>query len=90
VLSALTLLPPRAFTSATSPIQRSEEHDDASGTSGGLDVHIVKVELSRTNQGEIINRGRTVLRGIAHIEEVNRILEVLTSIGVTYEWRRGV
>ncbi|MBF3355529.1 UDP-N-acetylglucosamine 1-carboxyvinyltransferase, partial [Leptospira borgpetersenii serovar Hardjo-bovis] len=34
----------------------------------------------------LINRGRTVLRGIAHIEEVNRILEVLTSIGVTYEW----
>ena len=34
----------------------------------------------------LINRGKTVLRGIALIEEVNRILEVLTSIGVSAEW----
>jgi len=34
----------------------------------------------------LINRGRTVLRGIAQIEEVNRILEVLTSIGVRATW----
>ena len=30
----------------------------------------------------LLNRGRTVIRGIAKIEEVNRIIEVLTSIGV--------
>lgn len=34
----------------------------------------------------LLNRGRTVLRGIAQIEEVNRILEVLTSIGVKATW----
>jgi len=34
----------------------------------------------------LLNRGRTVLRGIAQIEEVNRILEVLTSIGVRATW----
>ncbi len=34
----------------------------------------------------LINHGRTVLRGIAQIEEVNRILEVLTSIGVKATW----
>ena len=34
----------------------------------------------------LLNRGRTVLRGIAHIEEVNRLLEVLTSIGVEVSW----
>jgi len=34
----------------------------------------------------LLNRGRTVLRGIAHIEEVARLIEVLTSIGVTIEW----
>jgi UDP-N-acetylglucosamine 1-carboxyvinyltransferase len=34
----------------------------------------------------LINRGRTVLRGIAQIEEVNRILEVLTSVGVRATW----
>src|SRR4030095_11874426 len=34
----------------------------------------------------LLNRGRTVLRGIAKIEEVNRIVEVLTSIGVRATW----
>lgn len=34
----------------------------------------------------LLNHGRTVLRGIAQIEEVNRILEVLTSIGFTATW----
>src|SRR4029434_91391 len=34
----------------------------------------------------LLNRGRTVIRGIAKIEEVNRILEVLTSIGVRGTW----
>ncbi len=34
----------------------------------------------------LLNRGRTVFRGIAKIEEVNRILEVLTSIGVQATW----
>ena len=33
--------------------QWAEEHDDASGATGGLDVHVVKVELSRTNEGEV-------------------------------------
>jgi len=34
----------------------------------------------------LLNRGRTVLRGIAHIEEVARLIEVLTSIGVEMVW----
>ena len=34
----------------------------------------------------LLNRGRTVLRGIAHIEEVARLIEVLTSIGVAIAW----
>ena len=34
----------------------------------------------------LLNRGRTVIRGIAKIEEVNRILEVLISIGVRASW----
>ena len=36
----------------------------------------------------LINHGRTVLQGIAQIEEVNRILEVLTSIGVRATWSK--
>ena len=34
----------------------------------------------------LLNRGRTVLRGIAHIEEAARLIEVLTSIGVKISW----
>ena len=34
----------------------------------------------------LLNRGRTVYRNIARIEEVNRILEVLTSIGMRATW----
>ena len=34
----------------------------------------------------LLNRGRTTLRKVARIEEVNRLLEVLTSIGVQTRW----
>lgn len=34
----------------------------------------------------LLNRGRTTLRHLARIEEVNRIIEVLTSIGVKVRW----
>jgi len=34
----------------------------------------------------LLNRGKTVLRRVARIEEVNRILEVLNSIGVKTRW----
>lgn len=34
----------------------------------------------------MLNHGRTVLRGIAHIEEVDRICEVLRSIGMGLRW----
>jgi len=36
--------------------------------------------------GALLNRGKTILHGIPKIEEVHRIIEVLTSIGVTVEW----
>jgi UDP-N-acetylglucosamine 1-carboxyvinyltransferase len=34
----------------------------------------------------LLNQGKTTLRRIAHIEEVNRIIEVLQSIGVKVRW----
>ncbi len=34
----------------------------------------------------LLNRGRTTLRRVARIEEVNRILEVLASLGVRTRW----
>lgn len=37
----------------------------------------------------LLNRGRTTLRRVARIEEVNRLLEVLDSIGVRSRWLNG-
>lgn len=37
----------------------------------------------------LLNRGTTILRQVARIEEVNRIIEVLTSIGVKIRWFNG-
>nr|WP_174257521.1 UDP-N-acetylglucosamine 1-carboxyvinyltransferase [Phytoactinopolyspora alkaliphila] len=37
----------------------------------------------------LLNKGRTVLRGIARIEEVNRIIEVIESIGIRTRWLAG-
>ncbi len=37
----------------------------------------------------LLNRGRTTLRKVARIEEVNRLLEVLTSLGVQCRWLDG-
>ena len=34
----------------------------------------------------LINRGRTILHGIPKIEEVNRYIEIMESIGVTIRW----
>ncbi|MDP3893566.1 UDP-N-acetylglucosamine 1-carboxyvinyltransferase [Nocardioides sp.] len=34
----------------------------------------------------LLNRGRTTLRKVARIEEVNRLLEVLASLGVRTQW----
>lgn len=34
----------------------------------------------------LLNQGKTTLRKVAHIEEVNRIIEVLQSIGVKVKW----
>jgi UDP-N-acetylglucosamine 1-carboxyvinyltransferase len=35
----------------------------------------------------LLNKGRTTLRKVARIEEVNRILEVLASLGFRYAWQ---
>ncbi len=35
----------------------------------------------------LLNRGVTTLHGIAHIEEVNRVIEILESIGVDVKWQ---
>ncbi|WP_257477365.1 helix-turn-helix domain-containing protein [Acidipropionibacterium jensenii] len=54
--------------------------------SGSIEVRSSKNAAVALLCASLINRGHTVLRGLAHIEEVNRILEVLASIGVTASW----
>ncbi len=53
-----------------------------------------KVETSRSKNGAVallaaslLNRGRTTLERVPKIEEVNRLIEVLRSIGVQVEWQ---
>lgn len=53
-----------------------------------------KVETSRSKNGAVgllaaslLNRGRTTLEHMPKIEEVNRLIEVLRSIGVSVEWK---
>ena len=53
---------------------------------GTIDVRSSKNAAVGLLCASLLNRGRTVIRGIAKIEEVNRILEVLTSIGVRATW----
>lgn len=54
--------------------------------SGSIEVRSSKNAAVALLCASLINRGHTVLRGLAHIEEVNRILEVLASIGVKADW----
>ncbi len=59
---------------------------------GGQKLH-GRVETSRSKNGAVallaaslLNRGQTTLNHVPKIEEVNRLIEVLRSIGVTVEW----
>ncbi|MGI8881154.1 MAG: UDP-N-acetylglucosamine 1-carboxyvinyltransferase [Jatrophihabitans sp.] len=54
--------------------------------SGSIDVKTSKNAGVALLCASLLNHGRTVLRKVARIEEVNRILEVLTSIGVKTRW----
>ena len=54
--------------------------------SGSIDVKTSKNAGVALLCASLLNRGRTVLRSVARIEEVNRLLEVLTSLGVQTRW----
>ncbi len=54
--------------------------------SGEIDVRTSKNAAMALLCASLLNHGRTVLRGIARIEEVDRICEVLASIGVQLTW----
>lgn len=54
--------------------------------SGSVDVNTSKNAGVALLCASLLNRGTTTLRKLARIEEVNRIVEVLTSIGVECTW----
>jgi UDP-N-acetylglucosamine 1-carboxyvinyltransferase len=54
--------------------------------SGAVDVNSSKNAGVALLCASLINRGTTILRRLARIEEVNRIVEVLTSIGMECTW----
>ena len=54
--------------------------------SGAVDVNSSKNAGVALLLASLINRGTTTLRRLARIEEVNRIVEVLASIGVECTW----
>jgi UDP-N-acetylglucosamine 1-carboxyvinyltransferase len=63
----------------------------AGGTrlSGSIDVKTSKNAGVALLCASLLNRGTTTLRKVARIEEVNRLLEVLESIGVRTRWLNG-
>jgi UDP-N-acetylglucosamine 1-carboxyvinyltransferase len=54
--------------------------------SGNIDVKTSKNAGVALLCASLLNRGRTTLRKVARIEEVNRLLEVLGSLGVQTRW----
>src|SRR6187402_816094 len=54
--------------------------------SGSIEVKTSKNAGVALLCASLLNRGRTTLRKVARIEEVNRLLEVLNSMGVQTRW----
>lgn len=54
--------------------------------SGNIEVKTSKNAAVGLLCASLLNRGKTTLRRVARIEEVNRIIEVLNSIGVKTRW----
>lgn len=57
--------------------------------SGEIEVKTSKNAAVALLCASLLNRGKTTLRRVARIEEVNRIIEVLNSIGVKTKWLPG-
>jgi UDP-N-acetylglucosamine 1-carboxyvinyltransferase len=57
--------------------------------SGSIEVKTSKNAAVGLLCASLLNRGKTTLRRVARIEEVNRIIEVLQSIGVKVRWLPG-
>lgn len=59
---------------------------------GGRQLHgSVRTNYSKNGAinmlcASLLNRGKTILHGIPHIEEVNRYIEIMESLGVSVRW----
>src|SRR3989339_1566217 len=54
--------------------------------SGSINTNFSKNGAVGLLCASLLNKGKTTLHGIAHIEEVNRVIEILESIGVSVKW----
>ncbi len=57
--------------------------------SGEVSTNVSKNAAVALLCASLLNRGKTTLKRMPKIEEVNRIIEVLQSIGVSVEWQNG-
>lgn len=57
--------------------------------SGEINVKTSKNAAVALLCASLLNKGTTILRRVARIEEVNRLIEVLNSIGVKTRWKDG-
>ncbi|OGM90799.1 UDP-N-acetylglucosamine 1-carboxyvinyltransferase [Candidatus Wolfebacteria bacterium RIFCSPHIGHO2_01_FULL_48_22] len=57
--------------------------------SGEVTTNISKNAAVVLLAASLLNKGKTTLKRMPHIEEVNRLIEVLKSIGVSVEWVGG-
>ncbi len=57
--------------------------------SGEVTTNISKNAAVVLLAASLLNKGKTTLKRMPHIEEVNRLIEVLRSIGVSVEWVGG-
>lgn len=53
---------------------------------GSIDTHFSKNGSVALLCATLLNKNKTILHGIARIEEVNRLIEVIESLGVTVRW----
>ncbi|MEU6859987.1 UDP-N-acetylglucosamine 1-carboxyvinyltransferase [Glycomyces sp. NPDC046736] len=71
---------------ATAPQARHLRVHGGAVLTGAIDVKTSKNACVALLCASLLNRGTTTLRRVARIEEVNRILRVLDSMGVHHEW----
>jgi len=57
--------------------------------SGEVTTNVSKNAAAALLAASLLNKGKTTLKRMPHIEEVNRLIEVLKSIGVSVEWQNG-